>query len=127
MKQNVGLVSVLQMNSFGLTIAGILLLIISSIIEPGQAMVWSATNIAALAYLIIFGTVFIWVGYIWLFKHLTMNQIAYIAFFPPMIATVLGWIFLGEHLTFFAIIGGVLIVSGALMVNLKGKRSVIQA
>ncbi len=126
MKQNVGLVSVLQLNSVGLTIAGILLLTISWIIEPGQAMVWSATNIAALTYLIIFGTVFTWVVYIWLFEHLTMNQIAYIAFFPPMIATALGWIFLGEHLTFFALIGGVLIVSGAVMVNLNGKRSATQ-
>ncbi|MDP7071826.1 MAG: EamA family transporter, partial [Candidatus Marinimicrobia bacterium] len=59
--------------------------------------------------------------YIWLFEHLTMNQIAYIAFFPPLIASVLGWIFLGEHLTFFAIIGGILTVSGAVMVNLNGK------
>ncbi|MDP6533259.1 MAG: DMT family transporter [Candidatus Marinimicrobia bacterium] len=121
LKQNVGLVSVLQLNSIGLTIAGCLLLILSAILEPGQVMVWSAVNIAALVYLIIFGTVFIWLIYIWLFEHLTMNQIAYIAFFPPLIASVLGWIFLGEHLTFFAIIGGILTVSGAVMVNLNGK------
>lgn len=126
MKQNVGLVSVLQLNSVGLTIAGLLLLILSAILEPNQAMVWSGVNIAALAYLIIFGTVFTWVVYIWLFEHLSMNQIAYIAFFPPLIASVLGWIFLGEHLTFFVIIGGILTVSGAVIVNLNGRKSVRQ-
>ncbi|MBT3216200.1 MAG: EamA family transporter [Candidatus Marinimicrobia bacterium] len=124
LKQNVGLVSVLQLNSVGLTIAGIILLSISKFMEPEEIMVWSTINIAALVYLIIFGTVFTWLVYIWLFEHLSMNQIAYIAFFPPMIATVLGWVFLGEHLTFFALIGGAFIVIGAVMVNLNGKKSV---
>lgn len=118
LKQNAGLVSSLQLNSIGQTLAGIIILILSALTESDLSMVWSKVNILSLAYLTVFGSLFTWLIYVWLFEHITMNQIAYIAFFPPMIATGVGWIFLGEQLTFQALAGGILIVTGAVIINL---------
>ncbi len=112
-------VDTLTMNAVCQTGAGGVLLLISSIVEKDQAMVWSPYNIFAMVYLTILGSIVAWLIYIWLFKHLTMTQIAYIAFPPPVIATFLGWKMLGEALTSVAIFGAILVILGAVTVNLK--------
>jgi drug/metabolite transporter (DMT)-like permease len=48
-----------------------------------------------------------------------MIQIAYIAFPPPVIASFLGWKFLGETLTPLAILGAGMVIIGAVTINLK--------
>jgi drug/metabolite transporter (DMT)-like permease len=48
-----------------------------------------------------------------------MAQISYIAFFPPVLASILGWIILDETLTVLAIFGGGLVILGAVLVNLN--------
>ena len=70
-------------------------------------------------YLTLFGTVITWLIYIWLFKHLSMSQIAYVAFPPPVIAFIIGWYFLGEALTPISILGAFMVIGGAVIVNLK--------
>ena len=42
-----------------------------------------------------------------------------VAFFPPVMASILGWIFLDEKLSILAIFGGGLVIFGALLVNLN--------
>ena len=117
LKKHHKVLSTVQLNVVSQTIAGILLMIISFIFEADMTMNWSHYNIFAIGYLIIFGTVITWLIYVWLFSHLTMPQISYVAFFPPVIATTLGWIFLGEVLSLSAIIGGTMIVSGAVLIH----------
>lgn len=112
-------VDTLTMNAVCQTGAGIILLIISAILEKDQVMIWSPYNIFAMVYLTLLGSISAWLIYIWLFKQLTMTQIAYIAFPPPVIASFLGWKFLDEALTPLAIVGAVLVISGAVAVNLK--------
>jgi probable blue pigment (indigoidine) exporter len=99
--------------------AGITLLIVSFIFETDQQMVWSNFNIFALAYLTIPGTLIAWFIYVWLFSHISMSQISYIAFFPPVLASILGWIILDEKLSILAIFGGGLVILGAVLVNLN--------
>ena len=112
-------VDTLTMNALCQTGAGIILLTISSFLEKDQVMVWSPYNIFAMVYLTLFGSIAAWLIYIWLFKHLTMTQIAYIAFSPPVIASFLGWKFLGEALTPLSILGAIMIIIGAVAVNIK--------
>jgi len=80
-------------------------------------MVWSNFNIFALIYLSIFGSLIAWYIYFWLYTHISMSQISYIAFFPPLLATGLGWVFLDEKLSILAIFGGGLVIMGAVLVN----------
>ena len=109
----------LHLNAVSQLIAGITLLIISFIFESDQKMVWNNFNIFALAYLTIFGSLIAWYIYFWLFPHISMSQISYIAFFPPVMASILGWIFLDEKLSILAIFGGGLVIFGAVLVNLN--------
>jgi drug/metabolite transporter (DMT)-like permease len=112
-------IDTLTMNAVCQTGAGIILLTISSFLEKDQVMIWSPFNIFAMVYLTLFGSIAAWLIYVWLFKHLTMTQIAYVAFPPPVIASFLGWTFLGEALTPIAILGAMLVITGAVAVNLK--------
>lgn len=112
-------IDTLTMNAVCQTGAGIILLIISSFLEKDQVMIWNPFNIFAMVYLTLFGSIAAWLIYIWLFKHLSMTQIAYIAFPPPVIASFLGWKYLGETLTPIAILGAIMVIGGAVAVNLK--------
>ena len=112
-------VTSLHLNAVSQLIAGITLLIISFVFESDQKMVWNNFNIFALAYLTIFGSLIAWYIYFWLFPHISMSQISYIAFFPPVLASILGWIFLDEKLSILAIFGGGLVIFGAVLVNLN--------
>jgi len=112
-------VTSLHLNAVSQLIAGITLLIISFVFESDQEMVWNNFNIFALAYLTIFGSLIAWYIYFWLFPHISMSQISYIAFFPPVLASILGWIFLDEKLSILAIIGGGFVIFGAVLVNLN--------
>ena len=114
-------VNTFQLNAMSQSIGGIFLLIVAIFTEPGQAMIWTKTNLFATAYLIIFGSVVTFSLYFWLFSYLSLSQITYVAFFPPIIAIFIGWIFLNERLSFLILIGASLIILGALLVNYEKK------
>jgi drug/metabolite transporter (DMT)-like permease len=121
LKKHAKTVNTIQLNAVCQTLGGFILLLISSLIEPGQGMIWSQANILATLYLIIFGSVITWMIYFWLFSHLPVTQISYVAFFPPVIAIIAGWIVLDEILTPIVILGAVFIIGGALLIS-KQKR-----
>jgi drug/metabolite transporter (DMT)-like permease len=71
----------------------------------------------ALVYLIVFGA---WVGYgayIWLLKHCVPAKVATYAYVNPVIATLLGWLVLGEPLTPLIGLAAAIILSGVLLVQ----------
>ena len=112
-------ITTLHLNAVSQLMAGIILLIVSYFLESDQQMVWSNFNIFALAYLTIPGTLIAWLIYVWLFSQISMSQISYIAFFPPVLASILGWVILDEKLSILAIFGGGLVILGAILVNLN--------
>ena len=99
LKKHSDVVSSLHINAVSQLLAGTLLLFLSYLVEANQNMNWSNYNIFALIYLTIPGSLVAWFIYIWLYSHITMAQISYIAFFPPLIAMVLGYVFLKESLS----------------------------
>ena len=114
-------VNTFQLNAMSQSIGGIFLFTFAILTEPGQAMIWTKTNIFATTYLIVFGSVITFSLYYWLFAYLSLSQITYVAFFPPILAIIIGWIFLGEQLSFLILLGASLIIFGALLVNYKRK------
>ena len=117
LKKHNDVVSSLHINAVSQLLAGTLLLFLSYLVEANQNMNWSNYNIFALIYLTIPGSLIAWFIYIWLYSHITMAQISYIAFFPPLIAMVLGYVFLKESLSILAILGSGLIILGAVLIN----------
>ena len=112
-----------HLNAVGMTLSGILFLICALIFENNAFIPMDNKNLFAIFFLTVPGTVMTWGIYIWLFNHLPVTQISYTAFYPPIIATVVGWFFLGEALPALAIIGSVLIIAGGYLVSSPSKSS----
>ena len=122
-KQHWHEIRTIPMNAVSQTLAGLLILIISFIVEKDQQMIMSFVNIGSLLYLVVFGTVITWLIYIWLFSHISVTLISYIAFFPPIIATIIGWLVLGEKLTPVMLVGAGLVLAGIILMGFKSSKS----
>jgi|TARA_B110000438_G_scaffold76952_1_gene77169 drug/metabolite transporter (DMT)-like permease len=119
LKRYSNVVSSLHLNAVSQLMAGSILLIISSIFETNEVMNWSSFNIFALFYLTIPGSLIAWYIYIWLYSHISMAQISYIAFFPPLLASIIGWFILDERLSMLSLFGGSMVILGAVLINLN--------
>ena len=99
-----------QMNAVCQVMTGIVMLSMSSVFnEDLSVIVWNNELILSTLYLIVFGGFISWGIYFWLYQHLNVTQVTYVAIFPPIVAIFLGWVFLGEILSSQEIIGTLLI------------------
>ena len=106
-----------HLNAVGMTISGLIFLVFAMIFENQANIPLDVKNIFAIFFLTVPGTVVTWGIYIWLFNHLPVTQISYTAFYPPIIATFVGWVFLDEALPFLAILGSTFIILGGYLVS----------
>jgi drug/metabolite transporter (DMT)-like permease len=75
-------------------------------------------SLAALAYLIVFGSVLTFSAYIWLLRVVSPTTVATHTFVNPVVALLLGWALLQEPLTATTVVASAIIVAGvALVVN----------
>ena len=108
-----------HLNGFGMSFAGLIFSIFYFIYERGQMIPLDFNNLGAVFFLTVPGTVLTWGIYIWLFNYLPVTQISYTAFYPPIVASLVGWLFLGESLPFVAIVGSMMIIGGGYLVVSK--------
>ena len=100
-----------QMNAVCQVLTGVIMLSLSSLLKEDLAqIVWTDQLLFASAYLVLFGGVISWGIYFWLYKYLSVTQVTYVAIFPPIVAIILGWIFLNEVLSAKEIIGTILLI-----------------
>ena len=109
-----------QMNAVCQVMTGIIMLSISSLFkEDISVIVWNNELILSTLYLIVFGGFISWGIYFWLYQHLNVTQVTYVAIFPPIVAIFLGWVFLGEILSSQEIIGTLLILGSSVLIYRK--------
>ena len=109
-----------QMNAVCQVMTGIVMLSMSSLFkEDISVIVWNNELILSTLYLIIFGGFISWGIYFWLYQHLNVTQVTYVAIFPPIVAIFLGWVFLGEILSSQEIIGTLLILGSSVLIYRK--------
>ena len=108
-----------HLNGFGMSFAGLIFSIFYFFYERGQTIPLDFNNVGAVFFLTVPGTVLTWGIYIWLFNYLPVTQISYTAFYPPIVASLVGWLFLGESLPMVAIVGSVMIIGGGYLVVSK--------
>ena len=108
-----------HLNGFGMSFAGLVFSVFYFFYERGQTIPLDFNNVGAVFFLTVPGTVLTWGIYIWLFNYLPVTQISYTAFYPPIVASLVGWLFLGESLPFVAIIGSIMIIGGGYLVVSK--------
>ena len=78
---------------------------------------WSGVGLGAILYLVVFGS---WVGYsayIWLLRHVPTAKVATYAYVNPVVAVLLGWLFLGESVDGYIVAGAAIIVPAVALVT----------
>lgn len=83
---------------------------------------WGLQAWGSVLYLVIFGSLLTYTAYIYLLDHVAVSKVATYAYVNPMIAVVLGVIFLGEHFVGIEYIGmGAILLAVFLVTSSKTK------
>ena len=81
--------------------------------EPAHVDVgrFSANSVWALAYLVVVGSLVAYSAYTWLLQHAPISQVSTYAYVNPMVAVVLGWAILGEHIPPMMLVASAVIIA----------------
>jgi drug/metabolite transporter (DMT)-like permease len=104
----------------GLLVAGVL------VGEPFRTN-WSAVSgrsVAALVYLIVFGSWIAFSAYVWLLQVSTPSRVSTYAYVNPVIAVFLGWALLHEMVTAQMFVGMFVVLAGVITISLPRRSGV---
>ncbi|MDF2385211.1 EamA family transporter [Nostoc ellipsosporum NOK] len=113
-----------------MTAAGICSLVTSLIV--GEQHFFSIRNVSAnawlaLGYLITFGSLIGYMSYVWLLNIKPPSLVGTYAYVNPVVAVFLGWLFVGEKITWQQTIALAIILGGVILVNLSREKKVPEA
>ncbi len=103
----------LQMMIAGLVLSGLTNVTGSAV--PLTAIPWQSW--AAIAYLVIFGSLIAFVCYLYALQNLPTEQASIYAYINPIVAVFFGWLLFGESVTIYIILGGLITLFGVYLVN----------
>ena len=78
---------------------------------------WPIRSVAAVAYLIICGSLIGYTAYIWLLAHVQTSKVSTYAYVNPIVAVFLGWLVLHEKVDRFILIGSAIVIASVVIVN----------
>jgi len=90
--------------------------------EAADLQVPSLESLAALAYLVVIGSLVGFTAYTWLLRHARTSLVGTYAFVNPVVAVLLGWGFLSEDLAPRTILAGAVIVAGVALIVVAPQR-----
>lgn len=92
-------------------------------VEPGVSLRFNAVTWLSIVYLAAAGSVAAFALFFWVMRHLDVTLVSYQTFIIPIVAVILGWVFLGERLSPRVGAGAALILAGiSLTTFLAAKR-----
>jgi drug/metabolite transporter (DMT)-like permease len=97
--------------------AGIANLIFALLVEKPSNVTWTFRGVAAILYLVVFGS---WIGYtayIWLLQHVPTSKVSTYAYVNPVVAVFLGWLVLHERIDRYILMGSAIIVASVVLVT----------
>jgi drug/metabolite transporter (DMT)-like permease len=100
-----------------MTLAGLINAVISLVTGQFQRTHWTMPALTGIGYLVIFGS---WIGYsayIYLLEHVPTPKVATYAYVNPIVALILGWLILQEHVDIYMLVGTVIIIASVWLVN----------
>ncbi len=77
--------------------------------HPSQ---WSAAAWWSLMYMVVFGSVFAYLIYYYALVHIPASRVAAFTYAEPVLAAILGFVLLGEPVTWLLGVGGLLVLAG---------------
>ena len=81
---------------------------------------FSVESLAAVAYLIVFGSILAFTAYTWLLAHVPVSTVGTYAYVNPIVAVALGAVFLSEPITPRTVLASVIII-GAVVAMVSGR------
>jgi len=100
------------LNFFGMGIGAVCLLVMSAALERWTSVEWTRSNVLALGYLAVFGSVVAFWAYYALIKQLEATLVSLSTLIIPIVALALGRLILNEAVTPAAVAGIVTILAG---------------
>lgn len=102
-------------------VGGVFLCLVGLAAGESAHVTWTWTGIAALAYLIVFGSCVAYAAYVWLMHVVPPALLGTYAYVNPVIAALLGWAFLGEAWAPTRVLAMLVILAGVALVASAGK------
>jgi drug/metabolite transporter (DMT)-like permease len=112
--------SVLMNAAMQLVIAGVFTLLVSGIVGEWRAFSFEQVRISswmAVLYLVTFGSLVTYLCYLWLLKVRPAAQVSTYVYINPVVAVILGALFMNEQITWVQVLSLVIILGGVLIVN----------
>jgi drug/metabolite transporter (DMT)-like permease len=100
-----------------MVIAGIILMLIGVIFNEVPRFDLNPEGLAALVYLVIFGSIIGYGSFIYALAKLPAAKVSMYAYVNPIIAVLLGWLILGEQLDWRVAVATVIILLGVVLVQ----------
>ena len=108
-------------NCFQMALGAMLLLTAAITFEDFQMFRWTAASVGAIIFLALFGSIFTFVTYYHLLRTMEATKLSLIAFVTPVVASILGWLILGETLSASTMGGAALVMAGVWIVANLGE------
>jgi drug/metabolite transporter (DMT)-like permease len=108
-------------NAVGMLAGSLILLALSAVVGESWSLPAAASTWWALAYLVTFGSVALFVLFLWTIERWTASGMSYMFVLMPVVATVLAIFVLDEPVTAAAAAGGLLVVLGVFVGALSGR------
>ncbi len=98
---------------------GLLLLPIGLLFRGGESLdpaAWSGRSIIGLVYLVLIGSLVGYTAYVWLLGNVPIGTVATYAYVNPVVAILLGVVFLHERVTIQIVIGAAVVLASVAVV-----------
>jgi drug/metabolite transporter (DMT)-like permease len=100
------------LNFLGMGIGAVCLLLMSAALERGTTVIWTRSNVLAILFLSIFGSVIAFSTYYYLVKRMDATIVSLQTLISPVLALAIGRVFLRETVTSTAVAGIATILAG---------------
>ncbi len=98
-------------------VAGVLLLLIGSLFGDWRRFSLNPEGIAAIAYLIVFGSIVGYGSFIYALAKLPATKVSMYAYVNPVIAVIMGWLILDERMDWSVVSATVVVLLGVVLVK----------
>jgi len=88
---------------------------------------YAPTGVVALLYLIVFGSLVGFSAYVWLLRSAPLSLVSTYAYVNPVVAVILGTIFVGEAINARLVIAGGIIIFAVALIVVARNRAASQA
>jgi drug/metabolite transporter (DMT)-like permease len=103
--------------------AGAAMTLLGTLLGEWRGLHFSSRSFAALAYLIVFGSIVAYGSYTYAVQKLPLSVVSTYSYVNPVIAVLLGWLVLAEALGWRMILAMLVILCGVALVKTSAKRS----